>query len=76
MAVADIGCRLIVASAIARILHCLHDNDGRTVSSGCPGMTAHLRREHDRVTAEIAQLQGSRQVLETMLAVGSELPPA
>lgn len=54
-------------AVIARLLHCLHDEDGRVVPSPCPGMIGELRRERARVTEAVGRLEASRKVLDAML---------
>jgi DNA-binding transcriptional MerR regulator len=53
---------------IAEVLDCVHDDGGRLVSSGCPGMIDHLQRERARIADAIARLQTSQQALDTLLA--------
>ncbi|WP_242910657.1 MerR family transcriptional regulator [Actinomadura terrae] len=54
-------------AAIARLLHCVHDEDGRMVPSPCPTMIAKLRQEHSRVTGEITRLRATQHALDSML---------
>ncbi|UGQ09302.1 MerR family transcriptional regulator [Yinghuangia sp. ASG 101] len=55
-------------AVIGGILHCVHDDGDTMVPAACPGMRTHLRRERDRVTAAIEELQASRRALDGMLA--------
>jgi DNA-binding transcriptional MerR regulator len=60
-------------AVIARILDCVHDDDGgRMVPTACPGMEANLRRERERIAETIQRLQTSQHALDTMLAVVRE----
>ncbi|RFS87467.1 MerR family transcriptional regulator [Actinomadura spongiicola] len=54
-------------SVIAQLLHCVHDDGEQLVPSACPGMINHLRRERDRITDAITQLQGSQRALDAWL---------
>jgi DNA-binding transcriptional MerR regulator len=54
-------------AVIARLLHCVHDVDGRVVPSPCPAMVGELRRERARVTEALDRLEASRRVLDSML---------
>src|SRR5688572_10771015 len=42
---------------IAQIIHCVHSDGEQLLPAPCPGMIAHLRREHTRIDESIAQLQ-------------------
>ncbi|XRQ07183.1 MerR family transcriptional regulator [Actinomadura welshii] len=55
-------------AAIARLLHCVHDEDGRMVPSPCPAMIGELRRERARVTEALGRLEASRRAIDSMLA--------
>ncbi|WP_329091002.1 MULTISPECIES: MerR family transcriptional regulator [unclassified Streptosporangium] len=52
---------------IARVLHCVHDDDELMVSSGCPTFIEDLRRERVRIVETIAQLQSSQGMLDAIL---------
>ncbi|NUP27297.1 MAG: MerR family transcriptional regulator [Nocardia sp.] len=65
----------LTTTVIARILHCVHGDGEELVPSPCPGMIAQLRREHARIDHAITQLQGSRQVLDTLMEAAVH-PPA
>jgi DNA-binding transcriptional MerR regulator len=54
-------------TVIARVLHCVHDDDGLMVSSGCPTFIEDLRRERAHIAEMIAQLQSSQGMLDTIL---------
>jgi DNA-binding transcriptional MerR regulator len=54
-------------AVIARVLHCVHDDDELMVPSGCPTFIEDLRRERVRVIETIAQLQSSQGLLDAML---------
>ncbi|MEV0379673.1 MerR family transcriptional regulator [Nonomuraea sp. NPDC050643] len=56
-------------SVIARLLDCVHDDDGgRMVPTDCPGMVTNLRRERLRIAEDIERLRTSQRALDTMLA--------
>ncbi|MEU6037569.1 MerR family transcriptional regulator [Actinomadura sp. NPDC047616] len=55
-------------SVIAEILDCVHDEGERVVPDRCPGMVAHLAREHARITDAITRLQTSQRALDGLLA--------
>ncbi|WP_184812840.1 MerR family transcriptional regulator [Actinophytocola algeriensis] len=55
-------------AVITQILHCVHSDGEQLLPAPCPGLIAHLRREHTRIDATITQLQASRQALDTLLA--------
>ncbi|MFI7640243.1 MerR family transcriptional regulator [Nonomuraea sp. NPDC049400] len=55
-------------AVIARLLDCVHDDGDRMVPTACPGMVSNLRRERERISATIEQLQTSQRALDTMLA--------
>lgn len=73
--------RLLLAAGLPTavinpILGCFHDDGddgddggGLMTSSGCAGLTTHLRRERARIAEEIERLQASHQALESMLAM-------
>ncbi|GAA3145231.1 MerR family transcriptional regulator [Planomonospora alba] len=54
-------------AVIARLLHCVHEEDGEAVPSGCPAMIDGLRRERARISEAITRLQASRQALDSLL---------
>jgi DNA-binding transcriptional MerR regulator len=54
-------------SVIAEVLPCVLDDGDRLVPT-CPDMIGHLRRERNRITDAITQLQTSRRLLDTVLA--------
>ncbi|MCP2169095.1 MerR family transcriptional regulator [Goodfellowiella coeruleoviolacea] len=54
-------------AVIAQILHCVHGDGDQLFPAPCPGVLAHLRREHTRIDAAIAQLQSSRQALDGLV---------
>ncbi|MFF7249235.1 MerR family transcriptional regulator [Embleya sp. NPDC008237] len=57
-------------AVIAKVIHCVHDKDGLgTPSAACPTFVEELRRESARITETITHLEGSRHVLDTILAV-------
>ncbi|MEW9548886.1 MerR family transcriptional regulator [Nonomuraea sp. NPDC050783] len=56
-------------AVIARLLHCVHDDEGgRMVPAACPGMLGHLRRERRRLAETIERLQASQRELDGILA--------
>ncbi|MFA1538753.1 MerR family transcriptional regulator [Actinomadura monticuli] len=55
-------------AAIAGLLHCVRDEDGRTVPSPCPTMITKLRQERSRITETITRLRTSQQALDSFLA--------
>ncbi|MGA8115796.1 MAG: MerR family transcriptional regulator [Actinocatenispora sp.] len=61
-------------AVIARLLDCVHDEDGRVVPTACPGMVTNLQRERRRITDSITRLQSSQQALDSLLA--SAVPAA
>ncbi|MGA4538471.1 MerR family transcriptional regulator [Uniformispora flossi] len=72
-------------AVINRILDCFHDDDGTgndgdgdglMTSSGCAGLTTHLRRERARIAEEIERLQASDQALESILAMPAKISGA
>jgi DNA-binding transcriptional MerR regulator len=54
-------------TVIAKVVHCVHDNDELRVPSGCPTFIAELRRERAHITETITQLQNSRRMLDAIL---------
>lgn len=61
-------------AVIARLLHCVHDQDEQIVPSPCPEMVTNLRRERVRITEAITRLQASQHALDTMLATALRQP--
>jgi DNA-binding transcriptional MerR regulator len=58
---------------IARLLHCVHEEDERVVPVACPGVIAQLQQEWSRLAEEIARLRSSQDALARMLrAEGTE----
>ncbi|MBF8189868.1 MerR family transcriptional regulator [Nonomuraea sp. K274] len=55
-------------AVIARLLHCVHDDENGRLAGACPGMITHLRRERRRLGAAIERLQTSQRALDTLLA--------
>ncbi|MEV0615860.1 MerR family transcriptional regulator [Nonomuraea sp. NPDC050404] len=55
-------------AVIARLLHCVRDDGGRTVPVACPGMVGHLRGERRRIAETIERLQTSQSALDSLLA--------
>lgn len=56
--------------AIAKVLPCLREEDERLVPT-CPDMLADLRRERDRITGAIEDLEASRAMLDTVIDAGN-----
>ncbi|WP_308198719.1 MerR family transcriptional regulator [Actinomadura litoris] len=54
-------------TAIAGLLHCVHDEDGRMVPSPCPIMIAKLRDERSRIAEAITRLRTSQEALDSIL---------
>ncbi|MGP4018901.1 MerR family transcriptional regulator [Saccharopolyspora sp. 5N708] len=54
-------------AVIAQVLGCVHHDGDRLVPSACPGMLAHLRREHTRLTRTITRLRTAQHALGAML---------
>ncbi|MDP9841118.1 MerR family transcriptional regulator [Streptosporangium lutulentum] len=54
-------------AVIARVLHCVHDDDELMVPSGCPTFIDDLRRERVRIIETIVQLQSSQGMLDAIL---------
>lgn len=55
-------------AVIAQILHCVHGDGEQIIPAPCPGLIAHLQREHTRIDETITQLEESRQALDALLA--------
>jgi DNA-binding transcriptional MerR regulator len=56
-------------ATIAQVLPCVRD-DGPTLAPVCPELVAELRRERERITHAIKDLQTSRGMLDTVIAAG------
>jgi DNA-binding transcriptional MerR regulator len=54
-------------AVIARILHCVHDDDEVLVPSGCPALLENLRRERAHIAETISRLQSSQGALDDLL---------
>jgi len=54
-------------TVIARVVHCVHDEDELKVPAGCPAFVEVIRSERARVTEAIDQLEGSRTILDAIL---------
>jgi DNA-binding transcriptional MerR regulator len=54
-------------AVIARILHCVHDDDELLVPSGCPILLENLRRERAHIAETISRLQSSQGALDDLL---------
>lgn len=52
---------------IAQVLPCIRTDDERLVPT-CPDLLAQLRREGERITRAIEDLQASRTMLDTIIA--------
>ncbi|MFI0163928.1 MerR family transcriptional regulator [Streptomyces sp. NPDC017095] len=63
-------------AVIGRILHCVHDDGERLVTTGCPGVLDHLRQEHIRMEATITQLRAAQRALDTLLTPPPPPPAA
>ncbi|WP_331772552.1 MerR family transcriptional regulator (plasmid) [Embleya sp. NBC_00888] len=64
--------RLLLAAGlptavIGRVLHCVHDDGGHPVPSGCPGLVEQLNRQRARISASMAALEASRDALDALL---------
>jgi DNA-binding transcriptional MerR regulator len=64
----------LTTTAIAQVLHCVHDDGERLTPSACPGMVNHLERERARIAEAIAQLGTAQQALDTLLAAMPSRP--
>lgn len=51
---------------IGRILHCVSEEDGRVVSSGCPAVVTDLARERARITDTISRLRAAQRSLDAI----------
>ncbi|GGS55222.1 MerR family transcriptional regulator [Streptomyces cinerochromogenes] len=58
---------------IARVLPCVRD-DSTTLAPVCSDLVADLRRERERITCAINDLEASRSVLDTVIAAGPDAP--
>ncbi|MFF9091230.1 MerR family transcriptional regulator [Streptomyces sp. NPDC014991] len=56
-------------TTIAQVLPCVRD-DGSALAPVCSDVVAELRRERERITHAIKDLQTSRGILDTVLAAG------
>ncbi|WP_037908941.1 MerR family transcriptional regulator [Actinacidiphila yeochonensis] len=54
-------------AVIAKVVHCVRDEDELRVPSGCPAFVGELRRERTRITEAISRLESSRRVLDAVL---------
>ncbi|WP_030680082.1 MerR family transcriptional regulator [Streptomyces rimosus] len=54
-------------SLIGQVLPCIRAEDDRLVPT-CPDLVAQLRRESERITQAIEELQASRTMLDTVIA--------
>lgn len=53
-------------ATIARVLPCVRD-DGERLAPTCPDLLADLRRERERISAAIVDLQSSRSALDQVI---------
>ncbi|MGW5349881.1 MerR family transcriptional regulator [Streptomyces sp. NPDC004031] len=58
---------------IARVLPCVRE-EGEALVPVCSDLVAELRRERERITAAIDDLQMSRGLLDTVIASGPDAP--
>ncbi|MCC3331732.1 MerR family transcriptional regulator [Nocardia abscessus] len=56
-------------ATIAQVLPCVRD-DGPNLAPVCSDLVAQLRRERERITHSIEQLQASQGILDTVIAAG------
>ncbi|MBF6221444.1 MerR family transcriptional regulator [Nocardia abscessus] len=56
-------------ATIAQVLPCVRD-DGPNLTPVCSDLVAQLRRERERITHSIEQLQASQGILDTVIAAG------
>ncbi|MFG2395696.1 MerR family transcriptional regulator [Streptomyces lydicus] len=56
-------------TTIAQVLPCVRD-DGSTLAPVCSDLVAELRRERERITQAIKDLQTSRGILDAVIAAG------
>ncbi|MBL1083451.1 MerR family transcriptional regulator [Streptomyces actinomycinicus] len=56
-------------TTIAQVLPCIRD-DGTTLAPVCSDLVAQLRRERDRITDAIKELETSRGMLDAVIAAG------
>ncbi|MFC5722897.1 MerR family transcriptional regulator [Streptomyces gamaensis] len=57
---------------IARVLPCVRSDGDRLVPT-CPDLVAELRRERERITAAIAELETSRGILDDVITAAPHL---
>ena len=55
-------------TVIARLLHCVHEEENLLVPSVCPGMISNLRRERGRIAESITRLEASQRAIDAMLS--------
>ncbi|MFI8320040.1 MerR family transcriptional regulator [Streptomyces sp. NPDC085529] len=56
-------------ATIAQVLPCIRD-DGTTLTPVCSDLVAQLRRERERITDAIKELQASQGMLDAVIAAG------
>ncbi|MDT0347571.1 MerR family transcriptional regulator [Streptomyces litchfieldiae] len=59
----------LTTATIGRVLPCVRDN-GPTLAPVCPDLVAELRRERQRITHAIRDLQTSQSLLDEVIAAG------
>jgi len=57
---------------IAQLLPCMRDSDGGPSAIATPKLVADLAAERDRIDRSIAELLGSRQVLDEVITAATE----
>jgi len=57
---------------IAQLLPCMRDSDGGPSTTATPKLVADLAAERDRIDHLIAELVGSRQVLDEVITAATE----
>jgi|SRR5882757_476144 len=57
---------------IAQLLPCMRDSDGGPSATATPKLVADLAAERDRIDHLIAELVGSRQVLDEVITAATE----
>ncbi|TWV32040.1 MerR family transcriptional regulator [Streptomyces misionensis] len=65
----------LTTDTIARVLPCVRDEGERLVPV-CADLVAELRRERERITRAIDDLQASRGMLDTVIEAGPRPAPA